>query len=129
VLAALATAWIGGWTMVKLRQWNAAWARSHRDALESGARGAVVSLQLFGMTVDLLRGAVLTAIAYAALAPIATACLGVWSFDARLSRAVIVALTSSIAVGAAWKLFHSTVGARWLFAGGLAIGLLVLARS
>ena len=47
VLAALATTWIGGWTMVKLRQLNAVWARRQRDALEAGARGAVISLQLW----------------------------------------------------------------------------------
>src|SRR6185369_12200424 len=84
VLAALATAMISGWTMVKLRQLNAVWARRRRDALEAGSREAVVSLQLFGMTADLLRGGALTAIAYAALAPTATACLGLWSIDGRV---------------------------------------------
>src|SRR5512147_1704047 len=33
MLAALATTWVGGWTMVKLRQANASWARGRRDAL------------------------------------------------------------------------------------------------
>jgi mannose/fructose/N-acetylgalactosamine-specific phosphotransferase system component IIC len=127
VLAALATAWVGGWTMVMLRRLNAALARHRRSALESGTRSAVVSLQLFGIVADFLRGATITALGYAALAPIATACLGLWSVDVRVSRAVIVALASSIAVGAAWKLFHSTPGARWFFLGGLAVGLLVLA--
>src|SRR5215475_1440952 len=56
VLAALATTWVGGWTMVKLRQWNAVWAARKREALEAGARGSVVSLQLMGMTADLARG-------------------------------------------------------------------------
>src|SRR5205807_6220183 len=36
VLSALATTWIGGWTMVKLRQLNARWAASRRDALDAG---------------------------------------------------------------------------------------------
>jgi mannose/fructose/N-acetylgalactosamine-specific phosphotransferase system component IIC len=129
VLAALATAMISGWTMVKLRQWNAALARRRRDALEAGERDAIVSLQLYGMTADLLRGAALTAVAYAALAPTVTACLGLWSIDDRVSRAFIVALTSSIAAGAAWKLFHSTAGARWFFIGGLILGLLLLVRQ
>src|SRR5439155_15529016 len=39
-LAALATTWIGGWTMVKLRELNAVWAGQRRDALEAGARGS-----------------------------------------------------------------------------------------
>src|SRR4051794_6508460 len=42
VLAPLITAWVGGWTLVKLRQWNAWLARRKRDALEAGARGTVV---------------------------------------------------------------------------------------
>ena len=58
VLAALATTWIGGWTMVKLRQANAVWAGQRREALEAGSRGAVISLQLLGMTADLLRVAI-----------------------------------------------------------------------
>src|ERR1041385_5676522 len=48
VLAALATTGIGGWTMVKLRQLNAVFAAHRRPALEAGARGSVVSLQLIG---------------------------------------------------------------------------------
>src|ERR1051325_6845951 len=84
VLSALATTWVGGWTMVQLRRWNARLARQHREALEAGSRGAVISLQLTGMTADLARGAVLTALAYAVLAPITDACLALWSVDARI---------------------------------------------
>ena len=126
VLAALATTWAGGWTMVQLRRWNAHLARRRREALEAGSRGAVISLQLTGMTADLLRGALLTVAGYAVLAPLTSKSLTLWSVDARVSRAVIVAITSSIAAGAAWKLFHSTAGARWFFVGGLVVGLLML---
>src|SRR5256885_1254135 len=52
MLSALATTWVGGWTMVKLRQLNAVWAARHRPGLEAGARGSVVLLQLAGMTAD-----------------------------------------------------------------------------
>jgi hypothetical protein len=52
--------------------------------------------------------------------------VGLWSLDARLSRAVVVAAAAAVAAGAVWKLFHNTPGARWYFAGGLAIGLLLL---
>jgi PTS system mannose-specific IIC component len=128
VLGALATAWIGGWTMVKLRQLNARWAAARRDALDAGSRRAVVSLQLAGLTADFVRGAALTVIAYAALAPLADASVYLWQTDARVSRAVIVATAASVAAGAAWKLFHSTAGARWFFLGGLALGLLMLVR-
>jgi len=125
-LSALATTWIGGWTMVKLRERNAVWAGHRRDALEAGARGSVVSLQLMGMTADFLRGAGLTALAYALLAPLAAACISLWSVDARISRCLVVGLAASVAGGAAWKLFHSTAGARWFFVGGLALGLFML---
>ena len=126
MVAALATTWVGGWTMVKLRQANAVWAGQRRDALEAGSRGAVISLQLLGMTADLLRGAALTAIAYALLAPLADFCIRTWMMDARVSRAIAVATAASVAGGAAWKLFHSTAGARWFFIGGLAAGLVFL---
>lgn len=125
-LSALATTWIGGWTMVKLRERNAVWAGRQREALEAGARGSVVALQLKGLTADFLRGAALTTVAYALLAPLAAACIALWSVDARLSRCVIVAVAASVAGGAAWKLFHSTAGARWFFVGGLGLGLFML---
>jgi mannose/fructose/N-acetylgalactosamine-specific phosphotransferase system component IIC len=126
MLSALATTWVGGWTMVKLRRMNARWAAQRRDALEAGARGAVISLQLMGMTADLVRGMLLTALAYVVLSPIAAACIGSWTIDAQVSRSVVVAIAASVAGGAAWKLFHSTAGARWFFVGGLGIGLFLL---
>jgi mannose/fructose/N-acetylgalactosamine-specific phosphotransferase system component IIC len=119
VLATLATAWVGGWTLVKLRQWNAWLARRQRGALEHGSRGAVVGLQLTGLTSDLARAMLLTAVAYAVLFPVSRATVALWSFDQLISRAVTV--------GAAWTIFHSARGARWYFAGGLVIGLLLLA--
>lgn len=126
MLSALATTWVGGWTMVKLRQGNARWARSRRAGLEAGARGTVVSLQLIGLTADLVRGALLTLIAFVVLSPLADASIGLWLTDARLSRSMVVATVASVAAGAAWKLFHSTAGARWFFVGGLAVGLLMM---
>jgi len=126
ILAALATTWVGGWSMVKLRQLNGVWAARRRSALEAGARGTVISLQLMGMTADLVRGVLLTAVAYALLAPLATASIELWSTDARLSRAIVVGAAASVAGGAAWKIFHSTAGARWFFFGGLAVGLFLL---
>jgi mannose/fructose/N-acetylgalactosamine-specific phosphotransferase system component IIC len=127
VLGALAAAWIGGWTMVKLRWQNARWARSRRDALAAGSPDAVIGLQLLGLTADLLRGAVFTAVAYAVLAPIARAAVGVWGLDARVSRAVVVGAAITVAAGAAWKIFHSTLGVRWTFLAGLGAGILAAA--
>jgi PTS system mannose-specific IIC component len=126
ILAALATAWVSGWTLLKLRQWNAWLARRKRPALDAGSRGAVIGLQLAGLTSDLLRAALLTAIAYGLLFPVADAALGVWSFSDHLSRAVALTICCAVAASAAWTIFHSARGARWYFAGGLVIGLLLL---
>ncbi len=126
VLAALATAWVGGMTLVKLRQLNAWLARRKRPALDAGSRGAVIGLQLAGLTADLLRAALLTAVAYGLLFPVASAVIGVWSFSDHISRAVTVTLATAVAASAGWTIFHSARHARWYFAGGLAVGLLIL---
>jgi mannose/fructose/N-acetylgalactosamine-specific phosphotransferase system component IIC len=122
VLGTLAAAWVGGWTMVKLRGLNARWAGQRRDALTAGSGDAVIGLQLLGLTADLARGALFTALAYAILAPTARAGIAVWGVDARLSRAVVVGAAITVAAGAAWKIFHSTLGVRWTFLAGLAAG-------
>ena len=126
VLAALATAWVGGWTLVQLRVWVAWLARRRRPALDAGSRGAVISLQLAGLTGDAVRAAALTAGAYALLFPVAQATLGVWSLSEPLSRGFIVSIAAAVAGAAAWTIFHSARGARWYFAGGLIVGLLIL---
>ena len=127
MVAALSTAWVGGWTMVKHRQLNAHWAARSRGALDAGARGTVIGLQLTGMTVDLIRGFLLTIVAWAAFMPLTQAALALWSVDARVTRAITVGVATSVAVGAVWKLFHGSLPARWLFAAGLGIGVTVLA--
>jgi mannose/fructose/N-acetylgalactosamine-specific phosphotransferase system component IIC len=127
VLAAVATGWIGGWTMFQIRQANARAADRHRGGLDAGARGTVIDLQIKGLSLDLLRGTLLTGIAYAALTPLMSAMMAVWDMDGRLSRALVVFVAASVAMGAGWKLFHSVRWARWIFGIGLGIGLLVLA--
>jgi PTS system mannose-specific IIC component len=129
VIAALATSWVGGWTMVKLREANAHWASQRREALDAGARGTVIELQLLGMTADFVRGAVLTVVAYLVFAPLANAVLAVWDTDARLSRAFVVAVAASVAASGAWKIFHAVPLARWFFVGGLVVGLALLATA
>lgn len=126
LIAALATAWFGGWTMVKLRQQNARWAARMRSGLDAGARGSVIGLQLRGLTADLARGAVLTALAVVVFAPLADLSLARWTMDARTSRAVAVGVAAAVAAGAAWKIFHFSMPARWLFVVGLVAGLSLL---
>lgn len=126
IIAALATAWIGGWTMVTLRQLNARWASHTQKALDAGARGAVIALQLRCLTADLLRGFLLTIAAAMVFAPLTEASLALWTIDARISRGVAVGVATAVAAGAAWKLFHGSVPARWLFAAGLGLGLVLV---
>lgn len=126
VLGALLFAWFGGWSMVALRRRNAVVARRHRAALEAGSRGAVLDVQLSGLTSDFARAVLVSAAAYLVLVPAERLVLLHWTLGERLSRAELVATAASVALGSAWKLFHSTAGARWFFFGGLGIGLLVL---
>ncbi len=126
VLSALATGWIGGLTLVKLRQWNAWLARLRRPALDAGSRGAVIGLQLAGLTADLVRAAALTVVSYVLLLPVAQATLGTWSLSEPLSRGFVVSAACAVAGAAAWTIFHSARHARWYFAGGVAVGILVL---
>ena len=123
LLAAIATAWIGGWTMVRLRQRNGRWSAKAQPALSAGARGTVITLQLKGMTADLVRGAVLTALAILAFEPLNVASLALWTVDARVSRALAVGIALSVAVAASWKLFHGSIPARWVFPLGLVLGM------
>lgn len=126
LLAALATAWVGGWTMVKVRQLNARWATQAREALDAGARGTVIGLQLRGLSADLARGAALTAAAVAVFAPLNARSNALWTLDARVSRGFVVAVATSVAVAATWKLFHGNTPARWTFLAGLGLGLVVV---
>ena len=126
VLGALATAWVGGWTMYVIRRFNGAIARRWIPTLGLGSGRAVIAIQTAGITADFVRGGVLTLIAMLALDPLSRAMVGLWSVDARLSRGVVVAAAAAVAAGATWKLFHNTPGARWYFLGGLGIGLALL---
>ena len=127
VLSGLATAWLGGWTMVQLRRWNAWLARRRRSALDAGARGAVIGLQLAGLTGDLARGAALTALGYGLLFPLSRAAVGSWRMNETVSRGFIVTASCAVAGAAAWTIFHSARGSRWYFAIGLLVGLILLA--
>ena len=126
VLGALATAWVGGWTMYVIRRFNGAIARRWIPTLGLGSGRAVVAIQTAGITADFIRGGLLTLVAMMALDPLARAMVGLWSLDSRLSLAIVVAAAAAVAAGATWKLFHNTPGARWYFAAGLPIGLLLL---
>ncbi len=126
LLAALLTAMVSGWSMVKLRRLNALRSATVREELDRGSASAIAGLQLFGLTADLVRGALVTMVAMLVFSPIVPAIVGRWSVDARLSRAIVVGVVAAVAAGAIWKIFHSVSGARLLFIAGLAIGAVLV---
>jgi mannose/fructose/N-acetylgalactosamine-specific phosphotransferase system component IIC len=126
VCAALVTAWIGSLTMIWHRRLIAHWAAGMREALTSGSCDAVTALQLRGLTSDAARAGLLTWLSLAAFVPLEQALLSQWSFDAEMSRAVVVILAGAVAGGAIWKIVHNTKGTTWFLLGGAAIGSLML---
>jgi PTS system mannose-specific IIC component len=129
VLASLIIAWIGGWSMIYVRKFNAWLARRRHAAVVNGDRDAIVGLQFSGILADLVRGATLTAAGLLVLAPLRQASLAAWSSGGGISRAIVVATAGAVALGAAYKLFHSVPGFLWQFGLGLAGGLLLVAVS
>lgn len=129
VLVGIMTGWIGGWTMVKQRQIIAGFARPRLDQLAAGSRNTVIGLQVFGMTVDLARGALLGALMYLVARPLAVLVNQRWTIDEDLSRAIIVTGVAGVAAAAVWKDFHAISGTRRLFVASLAVGTLLVMAS
>lgn len=122
VIVALTWAWVGGWSMVQLRRLNAVWARRRHDAVARGSRSTVIGLQLYGMTADLVRGALMTAIGLTIFLPLAQFALARWSTPELPTRGVLMALAGIVAAGATHKVFHAVSGTRWYMLAGLVIG-------
>jgi mannose/fructose/N-acetylgalactosamine-specific phosphotransferase system component IIC len=122
VLATLLTASIGGSSMVALRRWNARLARRQIAGIERGSGSTVIGLQLAGMTADLLRGGLITFLALACFQPLYPAIIASFTMPTTVSRAVVVAVASAVGIAAVWKVVHTTAGARWWLAAGLAVG-------
>jgi len=121
LLAALLTASISGWSMVVLRRMIASRLERTRDRLEDGSRNALVSLHLTGMTLDLLRGLLVTLVAMVIFAPLVKAIVAVWGTESAASNAVVVVIAAVVAGGALWKVFHSVHRVLWFFFAGIAV--------
>jgi uncharacterized membrane protein YqjE len=98
-----------------------------RDNIESGSRNALMSVHLGGMSLDLLRGAIVTTIAMLIFSPLVRAIVAVWGSESAPSRAVVVIVAAIVAGGALWKVFHSIRHVIWFFLAGLAVSTLFLA--
>jgi mannose/fructose/N-acetylgalactosamine-specific phosphotransferase system component IIC len=126
LLAALLTASISGWSMVVLRRIIAGRLERTRDAIEAGSRDALLGLHLSGMTMDLLRGALVTTLGMIIFTPLVQAIVAIWGSESARSRAVVVVIAAIVAGGALWKVFHSVRHVLWFFIGGLAVSTLLL---
>jgi mannose/fructose/N-acetylgalactosamine-specific phosphotransferase system component IIC len=129
VLIALATAWLAGSSMVVLRRINGALVSGRRARLENGDATSLLFLQVMGILLDFIRGAMVVLVAVLVALPV-----GRWLMEAiggstRLNAAVIVALPTAVAIAAAWRMFASGTRRRILVLAGASIGVaIVVAR-
>ena len=126
LLAALLTAVVSGWSMIRLRRLNARRAAREREALDAGSADAIVGLQVFGLTADFLRGGMVTLAAMLAFRPLVSAIVSLWHSNAVYSRAIVVAMATAVATEAIWKIFHAVPRARILFLAGLVGGVALI---
>lgn len=126
VLAALLTAIVSGWSMVRLRRINAFRATRLRSELDAGSADAIVGLQIFGLTADFVRGGLVALAAMLLFRPLIPAVVSFWNPGAVYSQAIVVAIASVVAAGAVWKIFHSIPYAAGFFLSGLAVGTTLL---
>lgn len=116
------TAWLGGWSMVRHRKLIASWARPRLDQLASGSERTVVSLQLFGMTFDFLRGSAITLLMLAPGLALTDWAIAHWQLNLSVTKAVVITTVAAVAAAAIWKDFHAIAGTRRLFLAALAVG-------
>jgi PTS system mannose-specific IIC component len=123
LVATLVVAWLGGWSMYGLRRLNGVFARRALPALERGDGGAVVRLQLVGLTTDLLRAALLTGLGLLALAPLAARVAAGSAVSSTVFVVAIWGLALAAAVSALWRIIRGSPGAGWWLLGGIAGGI------
>ena len=127
IVVGIATAWIGGWTMVWLRKLIASFAHPRLAQLAAGHRRTVVGLQVFGMTADLARASLLGIIAYIPASALAAWSEVHWTVADGPTRGVVIACVAAVAAAAVWNDFHSISGTRRLFLASLAVGTALVA--
>jgi PTS system mannose-specific IIC component len=129
LLAALLTASISGWSMVMLRRLIASRLERSREQLEEGSRRALLSLHLSGMSLDLLRGGLVTTVGMVIFSPIVKAIVAVWGTESAASRAVVVVVAAVVAGAALWKVFHSVRHVLWFFFAGMLVWILLVVKG
>jgi mannose/fructose/N-acetylgalactosamine-specific phosphotransferase system component IIC len=127
ILAALLPASISGSSMVVLRRIIAGRLERSRDRIEEGSRSALVSLHLSGMSLDLLRGGIVTTAAMLVFSPLVRAIVATWGTESSYSRSVVVVVAAMVAGGALWKVFHSVRHVLWFLTGGVLVYAILMA--
>jgi mannose/fructose/N-acetylgalactosamine-specific phosphotransferase system component IIC len=125
LLGGLLCAYVGGQTMVWLRQINLRIAARYRDRLAAGDARAVLAVHLGGVIVDGVRAAVLTALFIAVLMPARDAASRLLNEGGARSLAVAGTIAVGVAGGALWKVVHTTKGYQWWLLGGVALSSVV----
>jgi mannose/fructose/N-acetylgalactosamine-specific phosphotransferase system component IIC len=128
-IAGLVFGWVGGESMIWHRKLIGAWAKPRIPALAAGSFRTVLALQLFGMTADVARAALLTAIGLASTTLLGGVVAGRWGESGALTDAMVVGIAGAVAAFAAWKLFHGFEWARWAVAAGFLVGIAVVGLS
>lgn len=122
ILAALVTALVSSWSMIVLRRHNVKIMRKYRTHLDAGSLAAVNLVQLLGILLDAARAGIITFAALFVFIPLSGHITDLWSINAMSTRAVIVAITASVALSGLWKLFNNTRHTIWYLLSGLLIG-------
>ncbi|MFM8603242.1 MAG: PTS sugar transporter subunit IIC [Gemmatimonadota bacterium] len=122
VLIALIAAGIGGTSMHLLRRLNATVARRQQARIARGSGSAVTVVQLIGLTIDLIRAGLVTALILAIAIPLYDRALASFVLTPVISRAVVVGTASAVGLAAIWQVTQSTAGARWYLVSGLLVG-------
>ncbi|MBM3899003.1 MAG: PTS sugar transporter subunit IIC [Gemmatimonadetes bacterium] len=128
VLIALIAAGIGGTSVHLLRRLNAAVARRQQARIARGSGSAVTVVQLIGLTIDLIRAGLVTALILAIAIPLYDRALASFVLTPVISRAVVVGTASAVGLAAIWKVTQSTAGARWYLVSGLLVGFSIAWR-
>ncbi len=122
VIIGLSGAWLGGWSMIRLRTLNAQRARRNHDAVARGDPRVIRGLQLSGMAADLLRGAALTAVLLALSLPLRDIASRAWGQSPDSTRLTLGIAAVAVAAGAVWKHFGSVPNARIIMLAALVAG-------
>jgi PTS system mannose-specific IIC component len=123
VIIALIGAWLGGLSMVRLRQLNAQRARRNHEAVASGDPRVIRGLQWSGLAADFLRGAALSALLLGSALPLRDVAARAWNPSISDTRLILAIAAVAVAASAVWKHFSGVPNGRVIVLISLVISL------